>query len=189
MRQFLLGVSALITLTMLLANTAIAKDSMAAGYPIYREESKVLVVPRIDTLERIGAYHGSVFFYDEQTNVWHLAEPNSRPESSVSIDEVTITVTDTFPTQVFLHVTGENFLCAERSLIDQGLKNNIFEIRVYVLGSNPHLIDFSCEKPIGQFVRIIPLSVYGLDAGIYEYKVNDEYHGTFNLFEDNRFIE
>ncbi len=184
-----LNVYSLVILSIFLVGTAISEESIATGFPIYHEESKALVIPRVDTLERIGAYHGSVFFFDEQSNVWHLAEPNSRPERDVSIDEVTITVTDTFPTQVFLHVTSENFLCAERSLIDQGLKNNIFEIRVYILGSNSPLVNSFCKQPSESFVRVIPLSVYGLDAGAYEYNVNDEYHGTFSLLENNQFAE
>ncbi len=188
MPQFQLNISSLLALSILLVSIVITKDSIAAGFPIYDEKNKILMIPRIDTPERAGAYHGAVFFYIEETGHWFLPGANSHNDD-ISVDDVTITVTDTFPTQVFLHITGEKFICREISPIDQRLKDNTFEIRIHTDLRDSAFFGSACKQARESFARVIPLSVYGLHAGTYEYNVNDESHGSFSLLEDNKFSE
>lgn len=182
-----LNISSLAILSILLIGSVIATDSAASKFPVYDKENKILMVPRVDTPEQIGAYRGAVFFYNEQTGGWHLSGANVPHEGDLSIDEVTITVTDTFPTQVFLHITGEKFACRELALADQRLKNNLFEVQIHTFINDSAFIGSNCQQDKESFVKVIPLPVYGLKAGTYEYTVNDEYRGTFKLLENNQF--
>lgn len=184
-----LNISTLVILSIFLIGPVIAQDSMTTGYPFYDEENKILMIPRVDTSEKAGAYHGATFFFNEQTNSWHLMGVNVAHEGDMSIDEVTATVTDTFPTQVFLRITGDKFVCRELTLPDQKLEGNIFEIRIYTYIADPAFIGATCKVDRESFVRVIPLSVYGLVAGTYEYNVNGKFNGMFNLLENNKFSE
>ncbi len=186
MPQF--NISTLVILSIFLTSTVVAKNLMASVFPIYDEENKILIIPRVDTTERAGAYHSVVFYYIEETGHWFLPGAHSH-NGDISIDEVTITVTDTFPTKVFLHITGEKFICREITPIDQRLAENIFEIRIHTDITDSAFLGSACKQDREPFVRVIPLSVYGLNAGTYEYNVNDEYHGTFSLLENNQFAE
>ncbi|GKS70454.1 hypothetical protein W03_24580 [Nitrosomonas sp. PY1] len=50
-------------------------------------------------------------------------------------------------------------------------------------------LDSICTAAIQPFLKVIPLDVYGLDAGIYEYSVNAGNNGAFELLKDNRLAE
>ncbi len=178
-----------ILLVIILTSIVIAKDSMAAAFPFYDEESKILMLPRVDTANRINSYYGALFFYNEETDEWIFQGANPTQDDDISIDEVTITITDTFPTQVFLHITGTNLFCNDLAQINQRLKDNVFEILVSTVIGPTSVPRTACNQPFGSFVRVVPLPIFGLDAGTYEYNVNDKVNGTFNLLEDNRFVQ
>ena len=42
-----------------------------------------------------------------------------------------------------------------------------------------------CTQAVRPFTEVIPLSVYGLEAGTYTYEVNGEFSGQFTLQQDN----
>lgn len=42
-----------------------------------------------------------------------------------------------------------------------------------------------CMQVVEPFEKTIPLQVYGLPAGTYEYSVSGEHTGTFTLIRDN----
>ena len=44
----------------------------------------------------------------------------------------------------------------------------------------------ACTLAMVPFKHVMPLDVYDLPAGVYEYSVNDEFSGSFTLTTDNR---
>ncbi len=90
------------------------------------------------------------------------------------------------PVQVFLNIDGDLFLrCSDLGQISQKLIDNRFEVLIHDGPSNIGPGD-GCGDATKPFEKIIPLSVYGLSAGTYEYSVNGGNIGTFTLTVDNK---
>jgi len=146
-----------------------------------------LTVPHVNTSELVGKFQDATFRFNEQTGSWDLIDFN---EATVaSIDQVEVIVTDSFPVQVFLEVFGfKPNPCFVFNSVNQRLEDNQFDITIPLRLNQPS--QSSCLAVTEPFVKIIPLLVYGLDAGSYEYNVNsrsdDVFSGTFILKEDNR---
>lgn len=102
-------------------------------------------------------------------------------------DGVEVIMTDSLPAQVFLRVKG-NFStgCEEVGRIDQRLNERHFEVVISIVSTIPNDGSVACTSALVPFERIVPLQVYGLNAGAYEYSVNGERSGTFELGSDNR---
>lgn len=152
-------------------------------YPVYRDD--ILIVPRVDTDEQTGQFQDGVFQYDPAVDAWRLLEYRIVPISQIFLveeDGVEAIVTDTLPVQVLLKVNG-NFhsSCGRLGRIDQRREGNRFEVLVNVVGDGIG----ACYTALVPFEKFIPLDVYGLPAGTYEYSVNGERTGTFELITDN----
>jgi hypothetical protein len=94
-------------------------------------------------------------------------------------------IVDSSPVQVFLKLSGQfSNGCAYFQQINQALKNNTFKITLH-LGPNPFPSGIACTLSLVPYEKIIPLEVYGLPAGTYEYSVNEQHTGTFTLSKDN----
>ncbi|MBK6617337.1 MAG: hypothetical protein WAT53_07685 [Nitrosomonas sp.] len=157
-------------------------------YPVYRDNT--LTIPRVDTDQQAGIFQGGVFQYDSSTNAWRLQSHRVAPVVDIFLiesDGVELIVTETFPVQVFLKVKG-NFSngCHAPGRVDHRLKDNRFEIVIstanLVSDNDPPQV---CTTALVPFEKIIPLPVYGLSAGNYEYTVNEKVTGSFELKSDN----
>jgi len=144
--------------------------------PIFQDS--MLILPSVDLPERGGAYQDIIFKLTKEGE-WQLLDFLITPELQ-QIDNVEIIKTDSFPVQVFLKVTG-NFTYNGQKMgqISSRLLMNRFDIWMYSNESH-YKLDLT-------FTKIIPLPVYSLMKGEYEYSVNGRYTGTFDLAEDNRF--
>ncbi len=148
----------------------------------------VLTIPRVDTSYQIGDYQDARFTYDPQLNAWILRDVNPAKFNSANprIKSVNVSVIDdSFPTQVFLQVVGD-FTCGELGQINTGREGNLFEVQISVIPTPPGQL---CTQNITEFVRVIQLDVYRLDAGDYQYSINGGNSGTFSLTESNKFGE
>ncbi len=158
-----------------------------SDYPVYRDN--ILTVPRVDTDEQPGLFQRGVLQYNEQTDAWHLLEFQITPAPDIFLtdgDGVEPIVSDTFPTQVFLKVKGNlSDSCQALGQINQRLQDHRFEVIVHVVSSISDDDSTVCMPVLVPFEKIVPLSVYGLSAGTYEYVVNGEHAGTFDLTNDN----
>jgi hypothetical protein len=158
------------------------------NWPLY--DNFVLTIPFVDTLKTSGEYQDAKFEYTEQ-NGWQLLDyKNSKllnsitDEIALGIEKVEMIKIDTFPIQVFLKVTGILFSeCGELGLIRNKLSGRKFTVFIYDRNDA-----FTCISSGGttSFSKIIPLDVYSLDAGEYEYNVNSNFSGVFSLSKDNR---
>ncbi|KXK38343.1 hypothetical protein [Nitrosomonas europaea] len=160
-------------------------DEPKSDYPIYRDG--ILSIPRVDTAEQSGLFQDGVLQFDPTVNAWRLIEFQIVPASPIfqlEGDGVETIVTDTSPTQVLLKVKGSfSNSCGVLGRINQRLEGNRFEIVINVSSQNND--SQACFPALVPFEKTIPLEVYGLPAGVYEYTVNSERFGTFELTADN----
>lgn len=158
-----------------------AQNSSIVDYPSY--QNNTLTIPRIDTKEQLSFAKDAIFKYNEKQGYWDLLDVQiNRP---IAIEQVNIIKTDSFPAQIFIKIKWL-VTCETMGVIAQRLVNNRFEIQTDI--ANPSVI-FDCMQPPAALYdeKIIPLPVYGLSAGTYEYSVNNgKFVGTFSLAKDNK---
>lgn len=194
--RFMKALSQALPLALLLTNFAMGADS-----PSYKDG--VLTIPSVNTVDQVGKYQDVTFKLTEQGN-WQLLSVRSigtvMANSGLGltgIDKIEVVKTDTFPVQVFLRVTGGLDDCFNSSLgqVNQRLEKNRFDVAITFNSfvsypAPPPGQPVACLASIKSFVRIIPLAVYGLSAGIYSYSVNNGAiggtTGTFELTADNK---
>jgi len=157
-----------------------AGNNPASSYPTY--QNGALTIPRIDTPTQPGTFQNATFKYNGQGTWDLLSAETARP---FALEQVTLVITDSFPVQVFLNIQGRQS-CESIGPINQRLVNNRFEVTVNI--DNPNVAVDCVEVYASYYEKNIPLSVYDLSAGSYEYSVNSgKYVGTFTLARDNRF--
>lgn len=167
-----------------------AEDNTEDNYPTYQDG--VLTIPRVDTPDQAGNYLDATFKYIEQDLCWELQgfkTANEHPLGKAPIEQVELIVIDSFPVQVFLKVQGAfPGNCGNLGQINQRLIDHRFEVAVHTEFPDLPLGTYACTQNMEYFEKNIPLSVYDLSAGSYEYSINGgDYAGTFTLTEDNRF--
>ncbi|WAK02499.1 hypothetical protein [Methylobacter sp. YRD-M1] len=166
-----------------------AENSPAGNYPIYQDG--ILTIPRVDTPEQPGNYLDATFKQIGQ-NLWELQKyktANEYPLEKAPIGQAKLVVTDSFPVQVFLNIQGTfTSGCGDLGQINQRLVGSRFEVTVHAEFPDLPSGSFACTANIRYFEKNIPLAVYDLNAGNYEYSINGgDYTGTFTLAKDNRY--
>lgn len=170
-------------------------------YPSY--QNGILTIPRVDTSEQAGTFQDVKIQLTEQGD-WRLTDFKAAGTPPLAakpyVDTVKIIVTETFPVQVFLKVRGMfPELCTVLGKTSQRLKDNRFEVVMYA--ENYLKPGQMCVWQVVIFEKIIPLLVYGLSAGTYEYSLSgvlsfdtggrppypNTFTGTFELARDNKF--
>lgn len=183
--MYLFGISLqAIAITFLLANSAFSQDTAIIEHPVYKDGK--LTIPRVDTEAQAGNFQGAEFQFDDATNMWKLLnykETTIIPGQSIFLGSVSTIATDFIPTQVFLMIKGDlPTPCHHFGQINQRLKGNKFEVSMHLSPPPPNTF---CIQVTQSFEEIVPLQVYGLPAGTYEYTVNGQHDGTFSLTIDN----
>jgi hypothetical protein len=166
-----------------------AENLSGGNYPMYQDG--ILTIPRVDTPERPGNYLDATFKQIDQ-NLWELQDyktANEYPLAKAPIGQVKLVVTDSFPVQVFLNIQGTlTSGCHDLGQINQRLVGNRFEVTVHAEYPDLPPGSYACTASIRHFEKNIPLAVYDLNAGNYEYSINGgDYTGTFTLAKDNRY--
>jgi len=171
-------------------NTACGADA-----PSYKDW--VLTIPSVSIADQVGKYQDLTFNYTPQ-GVWQLVGLKSIGEpigtSSIklaNINKVDVIKPDGFPTQVLLRVSGAYDPCNNGALgqSNQRMESNRFDVAItfnQLVLISPPATPVGCSPGFVNFVRTVPLSVYGLSAGTYSYNVNGT-TGTFTLSADNKY--
>ena len=162
-------------------------SALGADAPVYKDG--LLTIPSVNTAEQVGQYQDVTFKLTEQGN-WQLSSfkaigyvIGNSGLGLAPINNVEVVRNDTFPTQVFLRVSGAfSDGCPHMGQVNQRLENNRFDITV----ANQYVIGIPCPAIESPFVKTFPLAVYGLSAGTYSYNVNGT-TGTFELTADNKY--
>ncbi len=176
-----------LTIALLPLNFAFGTDA-----PVYKDG--LLTIPSVNTAEQVGQYQDVTFKLTEQ-GTWQLLNVKTIGPVAFGtpgvwlawVDRVDAIKTNTFPVQVFLRVSGGFSPCNNATLgqINQRLENNRFDLAITYnfLVSNPPVI---CAQGMVNFIKTLPLPVYGLSASTYSYNVNGT-TGTFELTADNKY--
>ena len=175
--------SIFILLVFLDISAAKSENADQGGYPSYNYKDGTLTIPRVDVTGQVGRYQDVVFQFDPQLNAWILKKHHSRkimPEMDRKLIVVPI-VTATAPTvpvHVSLFTMGE-YTCGRIGQINQRRIGNRFEIQIT---EDPLLPSEICDQKTRIFTRIIQLDVFRLEAGEYQYNINNgERIGSFTL--------
>ncbi|MGZ4969756.1 MAG: hypothetical protein ACXV8O_14425 [Methylobacter sp.] len=160
-----------------------------------------MTIPSINTAEQVGKYQ-DVVLKPTAEGTWQLLNlketamiNTGRGLTFAPVNKVEVTTTSSFPTQVFLKLSGEFSGCGNLSQVaHQRLEGNHFEVVLNtVYPTDGEMI--VCLAAIMPFAKTVPLPVYGLKAGTYTYSVNGATNsnangltGTFNLTADNASI-
>jgi hypothetical protein len=178
-----------VSVSLLSIGSAFAANPRADSYPTYQDG--ILTIPRVDTPDQAGNYLDATFKQVAE-DLWELQgykTANEYPLEKAPVEQVKLVVTDTFPVQVFLNIQGTfNDGCGGLRPINHRRVDNRFEVTVQAEFPDLPPGTFSCTMSLVPFEKNIPLPVYDLNAGNYEYSVNGgDYTGTFALTRDNRF--
>ena len=183
--MFLFKILLKVTLiNLLLVNSVFSQTTAVNEFPSYKDGK--LTIPRVDTDGQASNFQDAAFQFDSAAGAWKLLdfkETTITPGQGIVPDTVEVIVTSSTPIQVFLKVSGQfSSGCEQFGQINQRLKDNKFEITLH-LASIP--ANTACATVLVPYEKIIPLQVYGLSAGTYEYSVNGEHTGTFTLTKEN----
>lgn len=150
-----------------------------------RFEQNLLIVPSVDTEASAGTFQDVRIEITEQGELKLLDYVDPIPFRF--LQEFEILQTDSFPVQATLKITGYESGCLNLGQIRQRRTGNIIELFIYLLNNlavtNPG--EIVCTADVRYFTKYVPLSIYGLDAGNYQYSVNGEIIGEFSLSEFN----
>lgn len=165
-----------------------ATAALGGDDPTY--DNGILTLPRVDAPDQVGQYQDVTFQLTPQ-GTWNLTGLQVRGVENlgqVAVDSVEVVKTGTVPVSVYLRVYKYNDRCgyAGPKRIHQRLTGARFEVDVsaaYIPSSpdNPLI----CTADIKNYRLTVPLQVYGLSAGTYEYSVNG-ITGSFTLDGDNK---
>jgi hypothetical protein len=166
-------------------------------------QNGVLTIPLVDSAELVGFVQDAKLHQTAQGD-WRLveykavAQPlNSSHLSLALVETVELVKTDSFPVQVFLKLKGVVNGCDGAGQAPQRRKDNLFELAMYAVGpAHPELV--LCPAALFPFTKVVPLDVYGLPAGNYQYalkasafadnsdaRVTKVFGGSFVLSKDN----
>ncbi len=161
----------------------------AADNPVLQGDS--LAISHVDTPEQVGQYRDARFQRNEKDGAWTLS--GMTETQLATVEKVEVIKIRSRPVQIFLKVSG--YLPSPCYQLEQAgqryepvfgipeanLPAGRFEV---ALGLVPLQTFAVCAQVIEPFERIIPLPVYGLSQGAYEFDVNG-ITGSFRLNTDN----
>lgn len=148
--------------------------------PHYNNES--LKVPVVDADTQPALFQDGEFVFDASINAWRLVTFRVTPVIEKLIKNVELIKTDSNPAQVFLKISAPDIACNTPGRIGMRKTGNRFDVSAGFTSPPPGT---ACAAVVVPFEVTVPLPVFGLPAGIYEYNVNSEFVGSFELTEDN----
>lgn len=137
-----------------------------AENPLYSPESATLSIPSIDVTQGQNGYHDALLEFAGD-DLWRLKQVTPASELR-SVYEVRVIETETFPVQVFLEVNGVVGYTCNTMHIEKRLVEDTFHVSIQQARSARG----ACIAVEAKFSWIVPLDVYGLPAGEYQYVVN-----------------
>ncbi len=157
--------------------------------------SPLLLVPRVDSVERAGQFQ-SARFELQADGSWRLKgveAVNSPRLQPVKVAQIEVVKTTSFPVSVYLRASGFQQLCGYdgRARVHQRHTNGRFEVAISVRHTDLATEQLAaagtlvCPAVARAFKMTIPLPVYGLAAGTHAFTVNGV-TGSFTLDRANR---
>lgn len=164
----------------------IAGSTFASENPLYSANTSRLTIDAVDTENQPGIFQDVVIEF-ARDDLWRLV--NMREGTLLPhIEKVDVVQTSSHPVQIFLRIEGQfPSGCGAIGEISQRQIGTKFTVSVYYKNDawlqNPELV--VCTLAIVPFSHVIPLHTYGLQAGSYQYELNNKFSGMFSLQSDN----
>lgn len=149
-----------------------------------KDEIYTLEIPAVDFDSTPGNFQKVIFQSQDSELTWTLISAYIGEEMNL-IHSAELVKTSEIPVQVFVKVSGAIATClkvGQHAIMQTG---NSFDIRLYYDPESIPPQGVACADHVISFVKVIPLQVYGLDAGTYNYSVNGKLSGNFVLQADN----
>lgn len=141
-----------------------------------------LTLPSVDSEGIPGLYQNATIEYLPQTGVWRLFD-YAKAVPVERIDEVRLILTSEVPVQALLEIEGQlTNGCLEVG--EPGVKQVDGDFIVYLF-YKPVASDCTGTDDLRPFRRVLPLPVYGLLSGTYDWTFNGSFGGSFTLTADN----
>jgi hypothetical protein len=141
--------------------------TLHAQNSLYEPESAALFIPSIDAAQGQSGYHDARLEF-VRDDLWRLTHITPASELR-SVYEVRVIETDTFPVQVLLEVDGVVGYTCSKLHIEKRRVDDTFHVSIQQEESLPGT---ACIALAADFSWVVPLDVYGLPAGEYQYVVN-----------------
>lgn len=173
-------------IALLTIHSVSAQEDKSASFPSYKDG--ILTIPRVDTDLQAGNYQDVKLQLNKTTGAWDLidyGETLLTPDSPkrIYIGGVAVIKQGNVPVQLFLKISGDfSDGCGAFGQINQRIEGNRFVVTMHAAPIPPLVL---CTQAFVPFEKTVPLNVYGLTAGTYEYSVNGEFTGSFTLTQDN----
>lgn len=155
----------------------------------------ILSIPGIVTPDHNVLYHSIQLHYDPAIDAFKLTGVDAVPLNGDIVEQVDLIVTGAQPIQAFLKLSGYfNYSCGNVLIVNQKHTKYIdkpqyrlrFEVTVAFYNQFSGTdTKAPCTTDDKLYTLVLPLQVYGLSAGTYEYAVNGTQTGTFELKSEN----
>jgi uncharacterized protein (DUF2141 family) len=170
--------------TIIIAGFMLSTLVSASERPYF--EGNILTIPSIDLNGEAAVYQDVTFEYTKSNN-WTLLNFN-RGKKIQEITHVRLIQTNNFPIQAFLKISGVfNNGCQQMGQVATQVIDNRIETSVFY--DNKSINNRFCTMVMTPFNKTIPLPIYGLKAGTYNYSINHNFTGAFTLAKDNFFLK
>ncbi len=140
-------------------------------------------------------YHKIRLQHDPDIDAYKLMQVEEVPLNKDIVEQVELVMTGEQPIQVFLKLKGHfNYSCGNVLIVNQGQTKYAdkpqyrFRFEVTVSSYNQfsgNEIEAPCTTDDKLYTLVLPLQVYDLGAGAYEYAVNGIHTGAFELKSKN----
>lgn len=172
--------SRIVTAVTILILVLCIEYARAEPAPTFYDDTRTLTIPAVDAPAIPGLYQDVVFRRGPQ-NAWELVSFR-KAERVAFISDVQVILTEEVPVQAFVKASGRlPDACHQLGQIITRPFGNSFEVELYYNNPPTPPEPRFCTQAIVPFTQIIPLPVYGLEAGLYTWIVNDRFFGRFTL--------
>lgn len=181
--------------------TAKATEPDTSTYPFYNNTNSAaqfndnggdMFIGRVDLPNQLNAYN-NVLLRRVTADTWKLINYTADWKVPV-VNNVEVIMTDSFPMQVLLKVTGNTDTCSYLTNVNVNTGYSFFEVELHT----KTLAQFCQQEALLPFIKYVALPVYELGAGTYSYFVNNgsisgkqskNNTGTFTLKADNKYAD
>lgn len=166
----------------------------AAPQDVPNYDALTLIIPRVDTPQQVGMFQDGVM-QQNQSGVWSITSLKTLGQGTVynvgGITGVELIKVNSTPISFYLRVNGSDGQCDHTSAerIHQRRTENQIEVNISAAHLKPYSSSVLCPFVARSYKITVPLEVYGLPAGVYTYRVNGTFSGTFSIDRDNKFAD
>lgn len=164
----------------------------------YHIDSGTLSIPGVVLFDQHANktwYHKIKLQYDPDIDAYKLMRADAVSFNENIVEQVDLVMTGEQPVQVFLKLSGYfNYSCGNVLIVNHGRAKYMdkpqyvsrFEVTVSSYNQfSGSEVEAPCTTDGKLYTLVLPLEVYDLSAGAYEYAVNGAHTGTFELKSKN----